>query len=107
MKDHTDNRVLYALFCMSRATLQIDAAAIADATGLSTVAAGESLIRLERADLVDATRARLTMRGLAKAVSLKTDLGGTAPMAMRRPTTNRSTSLPLAARGELEDGCGR
>lgn len=108
MTDQTDNRVLYALFCMSRATLPIDTAGLADSAGLSIVAAGEALVRLERAEYVDASRARLTMRGLAKAVSLKADLGGTAPMvAVRGSQPAQSNALPAAAQSEVEDGLGR
>lgn len=107
--DHIDDKVLYALFCMSRATLPIDVASIADSAGVSVVAAGESFVRLEQAQLINANRARLTMLGLAKAVSLKADLGGTAPVAQWRGAKQQASDkpLPIAAHGEVEDGMGR
>jgi hypothetical protein len=98
MTDPIDNRVLYALFCLSRATLPIDTTAIAEAAGLSTMAAGQALLRLEKAGLVDASRARLTMLGLAKAAALSPDLSGTAPgPAQQRPRAVQQETLPVAA----------
>lgn len=75
--DHAiDNRILHALFCMSRENLPIDATRLGRAVGQSPSATAAALLRLERAGLVDASRARLTMLGLARAVAIGSELGG-------------------------------
>jgi DNA-binding MarR family transcriptional regulator len=62
---------LYALYTLSRATLPIDAGAIGRLISLTPTQVASALIELERAGLVNASRARLTMAGLAIAVSSK------------------------------------
>jgi hypothetical protein len=76
MTDHTTDRILYALYCFSRDTCQIDASALARSCGVSATRAAEAMVELERAGLVDASRARLTLLGLARAVSLGRCGGG-------------------------------
>jgi hypothetical protein len=76
MKVHTSDRTLYALFCLSRDTLPIDAGALAQLTGLTVIQAAECLLQLERQGYVDASRARLTMLGLARAAQLSRQSGG-------------------------------
>jgi hypothetical protein len=76
MTDHTTDRVLFALYCFSRDTYRIDASALARSVGLSATQAAAALVMLERAGLVDATRARLTMLGLARAVALSASGNG-------------------------------
>ena len=71
----TSDRTLFALFCLSRDTGFIDAAALGQATGQTPTQAAESLLRLERAGWVDASRARLTMLGLARAAQLAARFG--------------------------------
>ena len=68
LDSQTRSRVLIALFVMSRDNRPISAASLARAAALTPTRAAEALIALERAGLVDATRARLTMLGLATAV---------------------------------------
>ena len=97
MNDPIDNRILYALFGLSRNTLPTDVAALAEATELSPLVVGQALVRLEEAGLVDASRARLTMTGLAKAVSLTRDLSGTAPGPALTQSRAPSEALPMAA----------
>jgi hypothetical protein len=70
MTDHTTDRILYALYCFSRDTCRIDASALARSCGVSATRAAHAMLELERAGLVDATRARLTLLGLARAVAL-------------------------------------
>jgi len=75
MTDPLHNRILYALFCLSRDTRRISATTLSEAAGCTATQAADALVALERAGLVDATRARLTMLGLAKAAAGGTDLG--------------------------------
>lgn len=97
MNDPTDNRILYALFGLSRNTLPTDVSALAEATDLPLHAVGQALLRLEQAGLVDAARGRLTMTGLAKAVSLTRDLSGTAPGPAVTQARTHQEPLPIAA----------
>jgi hypothetical protein len=100
MTDHTTDRVLYALYCLSRDTCQIDASAVGRAVGISAVQAATVLVALERASLVDASRARLTMFGLARAARLEAASGGAPALAIdlqqQRPRRAVS-SVPIAA----------
>jgi len=105
MTDAIEQQVLYALFCLSRDTRHIDATAIATALALTPTRAAAALLALERAGLVDASRARLTMLGLASAVRLgpaaggpRLDLGAAVATVQRPPDR-----LPLAAKsGDAE-----
>lgn len=63
------NNTLQAMFSLSRATLPVDASSIARVVGTSPMRVAEALVVLEQRGLVDASRARLTMLGLAKAVA--------------------------------------
>jgi hypothetical protein len=92
-------QTLYALFCLSRDTRHISASSLAAALGLTATRTAAALVELERAGLVDASRARLTMLGLATAVRLgsaaggpKLDLGRARPAAPPQPSR-----LPVAA----------
>ncbi|HEX4351907.1 MAG TPA: hypothetical protein VHZ95_03315 [Polyangiales bacterium] len=70
MSDHTTDRILFALYCFSRDTRQIDATSLARSCAVTATEAARKLVELERLGLVDASRARLTMLGLARAVAL-------------------------------------
>ena len=99
MTKTTTDRILYALFCLSRDTQHIDASELARAARVSATAAGEALLALEQAGLVDATRARLTMLGLARAVRLSSRRGGGQPrvdLSQAQPRKVREAA-PLAA----------
>jgi hypothetical protein len=72
-----ERRILHALFALSRDTQHISAATLADAVGTTPTRAAATLIALERAGLCDASRARLTMLGLAKAARMGSARGGT------------------------------
>jgi len=86
MTDAIDNRILYAVFCLSRDTMAIDASSLGRVCHVSATDAAGSLVKLERAGLVDASRARLTMLGLAKAAAAGADLGGTGlDLSQARP----------------------
>src|SRR5262252_8820511 len=99
MTHTTTDRVLYALFCLSRDTLHIDAAELAHATGVTITAAAEALLALERTGLVDASRARLTMLGLARAARLAGQGGGqpAIDLGQARPRNAAARPAPLAA----------
>src|SRR5262245_49997492 len=96
-------QTLYALFCLSRDTRHISATTLAAALGLTPTRTAAALVELERAGLVDATRARLTLLGLASAVRLgpaaggpKLDLGA-QPAAPVRPVRLPVAAAPVAA----------
>ncbi len=97
-----DIPILHCVFLLSRANLRIDATAIGAAAGVSATRAGAALCALERAGLVDASRARLTMVGLARAVA--TGAAGTGgrriDLEAARHVAPPVTALPLAARSE-------
>lgn len=59
------------MFSLSKATLPIDAGALGRCCAITATAVAEGLLALEQAGLVDASRARLTMKGLAAAVLLQ------------------------------------
>jgi len=98
MTDAIEHQILHALFCLSRDTLPIDAGALGRATGVSSLRAARVLVQLERAGLVDASRARLTMLGLARAVSVDSGAGGKRPdlQAATRPPQPHSAPVPAA-----------
>ena len=104
MTNHTTDRVLHVLFCLSRDTRHIDATELARAVGVSATTAAHSLLQLERAGLVDASRARLTMLGLARAVALAGQSGGgpAVDLSKSRPRTPPTTE-PLAAAGDRSE----
>ena len=92
---------MFALFCLSRDTRPIDAAALGRAAGVSVTQAAEALVALERAGLVDATRARLTMLGLARAARLSAAGGGQPRVDLRHAqATKVRVASPLAAAAE-------
>jgi DNA-binding transcriptional ArsR family regulator len=97
MNQATTDRTLFALFCLSRDTRHIDASEIARAAGLSPTAAAEALVVLERAGLVDATRARLTMLGLARAAKLSGAGGGRPSVDLRHAKPRRARPAAIAA----------
>lgn len=98
MTKTTTDRILFALFCLSRDTQHIDATELARAARVSVTDAAKALLALEQAGLVDASRARLTMLGLARAVRLS-DQGGGQPrvdLSHAQPRKLRKAA-PLAA----------
>lgn len=99
MNQGTTDRILFALYCLSRDTCHIDATSVGRAAGVSATVAAEVLVRLERAGLVDATRARLTMLGLARAARLSAASGGGPRVDLRHAHARgaRSAAQPLAA----------
>jgi len=123
MTDQLLHHTLQAIFSLSRETLPIDATSIARVVGTSPVRVAEALVELEKRGWVDASRARLTMLGLAKAVANgvpKTRLtagpvaqrpqqtkasrrrGGSTPNR-RAPTPHVTPSeLPIAARSRVQ-----
>jgi DNA-binding IclR family transcriptional regulator len=104
MNDTTTDRILLALFCLSRDTSHIDATELARAAGVSATQAAQGLVALERAGLVDAGRARLTMLGLARAAKLANAAsGGGQPRVDLQHAKPRTSKLaaPLAAAATL------
>ena len=103
-----EQQTLYALFCLSRDNRRISASTLADALssgGITPTCAAAALVALERAGLVDASRARLTMLGLATAVRRGQAAGG--PRLDLRPKAaappRAVERLPVAARANDAD----
>lgn len=67
---------LDALYLLGRAGVSAEAGVIARRLGVDAIRVGRALVHLERRGLVDASRARLTMRGLAVAVGLRAQRAG-------------------------------
>ncbi|MGD8859313.1 MAG: hypothetical protein PVI30_04825 [Myxococcales bacterium] len=91
-------RILHALFQLCRDNQPVSAASLAELAGTTATAAGRALVAMERAGLVDASRARLTMLGLARAVATGAQSGG--PRLMREAEAQREArdgELPVAA----------
>ena len=92
-------QTLYALFCLSRDTRHISAASLAAVLGVTATQAAAALLELERAGLVDASRARLTMLGLATASRIGSASGGPkvdlGKATARKPQVDKP--LPVAA----------
>ena len=84
MADSLQRKLLHALFALSRDTRHISARTLADAVGTTPTRAAAGLIALERAGLCDASRARLTMVGLATAARMGSVRGG-GPRRMPKP----------------------
>lgn len=123
MTDQLIQRTLQAIFSLSRETLPVDATSLARVVGTSPMRVAEALVELERRGWVDASRARLTMLGLAKAVangvprtrvtagpvvqrqpqaSASRRRGGAKP-TRRAPTPHVTPSeLPVAARPRVQ-----
>ena len=100
MTDAVSNRTLYALFCLSRDTCHIDVGGLSRATGETPTRIARALVELEQAGLVDATRARLTMLGLAKAAAAGEDLGGIG-LDLEAARAEPESPLPIAARSSI------
>jgi DNA-binding IclR family transcriptional regulator len=101
MTDSAQHQVLYALFCLSRDTRHISATTLAAEVGLTPTLAARTLVALERAGLVDASRARLTLLGLATAVRLGPAASGTGAKRAMSAAVARipaPAEQPLAAR---------
>lgn len=93
--------ILHALFHLSRENLPIDASSVGAAAGVSATRAGAALCALERAGLVDASRARLTMLGLARAMATGAAAsGGGQRLRPVRELVVAQEAPPLAARSE-------
>ena len=103
MTTHIADRILLALFSLSRDTRPIDATRLGRATGHSATLAARALLFLEKHGWVDATRARLTLLGLARAVQIGADHGGggghhRGPTMPSTPVTLRSVDCGVAGR---------
>ena len=89
--------ILHAVFALSRANRRVDAGTIGAATGVSPTHAARVLVALERQGLVDASRARLTMLGLARAVASGASGGGHGVDLDAAERAEAPARLPLAA----------
>lgn len=92
--------VLHALFCLSRDTRRISATTLAEAVALTPTETGAALVLLEQNGLVDASRARLTMRGLVVAMQVGSASGGPRKSGRNpqlRAIERRLAELPIAA----------
>ncbi|MCG8557185.1 MAG: MarR family transcriptional regulator [Proteobacteria bacterium] len=95
----TTHATLYALFELARADRPAQAGVIAEAIGSTPSVVARALVELEQEGLVDATRARLTMRGLAVAAALENDakpprLDIPEPRGARNASARRGRSSP-------------
>lgn len=99
--DPIENRILYALFALSRDTLPIDAERLGAAVGVGPTRAAEALVNLERAGLVDASRARLTMLGLARAAGAGSGAGGRGIDLEAAVKKGPLRPMPIAARDSV------
>jgi hypothetical protein len=97
--DFVAQRVLHALLLLSRNNLPISATSLAAMAGVTPMRAASALCALELAGLADASRARLTMRGLVAALAQDSALGGTASPA------GSSTAPPPRCRPKLDVQC--
>lgn len=96
--------VLIALFQLSRDTQHISARTLAERVSENQLACtptqtGAALVALEQKGVVDATRARLTMKGLVLATQLGAGSGGprvARPKAVKA-VANLPEALPIAA----------
>ena len=102
MTDTTTDCILFALYCLCRDNRHVDATELALAASVTPTQAAAALVTLERTGLVDATRARLTMLGLARACRLEAggQGGPRVSLGQSRPRA-RAAALPVAARSEL------
>ncbi|MDD9943729.1 MAG: hypothetical protein OXU20_21990 [Myxococcales bacterium] len=103
MIDAIEDRILHTIYCLSRDTRPIDAVILGRAVAISATAAAEALVRLERASLVDASRARLTMLGLARACQI----GGQLTGASAGPGAVAAVPRPAPAAPPLAAGSGQ
>ncbi len=102
MTHPTTDRILYALFCLSRDTCHIDAGELGIAAGVSATEAAKALVTLEKLGLVDASRARLTMLGLARASALQASGSGGPRVDLRRKKAKvKASALPVAAQSVI------
>jgi hypothetical protein len=94
-----ESRILIALFELCRDNRRVTARTLAEAADTTPTLAASCLVALERAGLCDASRARLTMLGLARAAQLAGSSGGArARVHALAPHSARATeSLPIAA----------
>lgn len=99
MHDSLQRRILHALFALSRDTRHISARTLADAAGTTPTRAAAALVALERAGLCDASRARLTMLGLARAARMGSARGG-GPRRKPEPAREAPTAVPPDQRDE-------
>lgn len=72
--EHLPHLVLLAVHDLARADLPAEAGAIARVVGHSATECAAALVHLDERGLCDASRARLTMRGLVVAASLRARL---------------------------------
>jgi hypothetical protein len=94
-----EREVLIALFRLSRDTQHISARTLADQVSCTPTQTGAALVSLEQKGVVDASRARLTMKGLVLAARLGAGSGGprvSLPKAVKAVATAQE-ALPVAA----------
>jgi hypothetical protein len=94
-----EREVLIALFRLSRDTQHISARTLADEVSCTPTQTGAALVSLEAKGVVDATRARLTMKGLVLAAQLGAGSGGprVARTKQVQLAAGRPERLPVAA----------
>jgi hypothetical protein len=91
-----EQAILHALFTLCQDNRRVSAASLGAHAGMTATRAASALVSLERAGLCDASRARLTMLGLATALQLGPALGGTL-VGRSTPQEPARTRLSIAA----------
>jgi hypothetical protein len=94
MLSSVERQVLIALFRLSRDTRHISASTLADEVSCTPTQTGAALVSLEQKGMVDATRARLTMKGLVQAAQL--GAGSGSPRVSERKIAKIVASVPEA-----------
>lgn len=94
-----EREVLIALFRLSRDTLHISARTLADEVSCTPTQTGAALVSLEQEGVVDASRARLTMKGLVLAAQLGAGSGGprVSHRKAAKAVAKAHEALPVAA----------
>jgi hypothetical protein len=107
MKLHSTDFTLYALFCLSRLNLPLDAAALGRLSGRDPAQIAGDLLHLSQLGHVASSAAggtRLTLLGLARAAQLEPMVARASPSAAQRVLRPRKTKIKpmMAARPRSE-----
>jgi hypothetical protein len=85
--DHLPKLTLLALFDLAREDMPADAGSVARVTGRTPTDCATAIVRLDALGLCDATRARLTFRGLVIAAALRAHVAEGVRRSARTPAS--------------------
>jgi hypothetical protein len=94
MSNRDLHATLFAIFTLSKANSHIDASSVGRMTGLCATETATAFLELECIGLIDASRARLTMKGLVVALSSSGGIAGCRLERDRAPQ-QQPAALPL------------